>query len=126
MQVLRSCLPKHLDLFAIYTILANKISRHEKKALNTEQPPFFAILGNRVSKAVSKGLIFRMFRQSEKIRKAENPDTNQWFSAFNLASLAGFEPTAFRLGGERSILLSYRDLYEIELVTITFGFELIG
>ena len=43
-----------------------------------------------------------------------------------LASLAGFEPTAFRLGAERSILLSYRDLYEIELVTITFGFELIG
>ena len=30
------------------------------------------------------------------------------------------------LGGERSILLSYRDLYEIELVTITFGFEWIG
>ena len=38
----------------------------------------------------------------------------------------GVEPTTFRLGGERSILLSYRDLYEIELVTITFGFELIG
>ena len=34
--------------------------------------------------------------------------------------------TNCRLGGERSILLSYRDLYEIELVTITFGFELIG
>ena len=27
----------------------------------------------------------------------------------NLVSLARFEPTAFRLGGERSILLSYRD-----------------
>ena len=54
-------------------------SRHEKKALNTEQPPFFAILGNRVSKAVSKGLIFRMFRQSEKIRKAENPDKSMVF-----------------------------------------------
>ena len=40
--------------------------------------------------------------------------------------MMGVEPTAFRLGGECSILLSYRDLYEIELVTITFGFELIG
>ena len=74
MQVLRSCLQSTSICLQIYTILANKISRHEKKALNTEQPPFFAILGNRVSKAVSKGLIFRMFRQSEKIRKAENPD----------------------------------------------------
>ena len=30
------------------------------------------------------------------------------------------------LGGECSILLSYKDLYEIELGTITFGAELIG
>lgn len=44
----------------------------------------------------------------------------------NLVSLAGFEPTAFRLGGECSILLSYKDLYEIELGTIIFGAELIG
>ncbi len=30
-----------------------------------------------------------------------------------LASSAGFEPTAFRLGGGRSILLSYEDVYMI-------------
>ena len=30
-------------------------------------------------KADSKGLIFRMFRQSEKIRNAENPDKSMVF-----------------------------------------------
>ena len=103
MQVLRSCLQSTSICLQIYTILANKISRHEKKALNTEQPPFFAILGNRVSKAVSKGLIFRMFRQSEKIRKAENPDKSMVF---------GGVPGGIRTHG---LSLRRRTLYPAEL-----------
>ena len=35
------------------------------------------------------------------------------FGRCTLASLARFERAAFRLGGERSILLSYRDIYTI-------------
>ena len=47
-----------------------------------------------------------------KIRKAENLDFTR-LSALFVASLPGFEPGAFRLGGEPSILLRYRDLYQI-------------
>ena len=37
-------------------------------------------------------------------------DSIEIFRDNNLVSLTGVEPAAFRLGGERSILLSYRDL----------------
>ena len=45
--------------------------------------------------------------------KEKEPGT-QIASRLRLASLARFELTAFRLGGERSILLSYRDIYSIK------------
>ena len=49
------------------------------------------------------------------MKKALRPKTliYQWFPALVLARLARFERAAFRLGGERSILLSYRRMYEI-------------
>ena len=44
-----------------------------------------------------------------KNKKAENLETSM-FSAKFLASLRGFEPPAYRLGGGRSIQLSYSDI----------------
>ena len=35
-------------------------------------------------------------------------------------SPAGVEPTAFRLGGERSILLSYEDIFDIGFILYAF------
>ncbi len=45
----------------------------------------------------------------ESIDKRKTPEFRD-FSRIDMASPAGFEPTAFRLGGERSILLSYGDI----------------
>ena len=45
-----------------------------------------------------------------KKRKTKKP----WFSAGFLASPRGFEPPTSRLGGARSIQLSYEDLYKID------------
>ena len=42
--------------------------------------------------------------------------TKNGLQRYFLASLGRFELPAFRLGGERSILLSYRDIYEISLI----------
>ena len=45
-----------------------------------------------------------------KILESENPGKRLFLGAF-LASPARFERAAFRLGGERSILLSYGEIY---------------
>ncbi len=53
---------------------------------------------------------------SEKTRRI----SREIFLVNNLASLGGFEPPAFRLGGERSILLSYRDNYLINAQILNY------
>ena len=58
--------------------------------------------------------------QSKKGTKKLQTLKNKGFAAFLLVSPAGVEPTAFRLGGERSIQLSYEDLFTFVAIFRSF------
>ena len=57
------------------------------------------------------------------MRNAENLEKSM-FSAMFSASLRGFEPPAYRLGGGRSIQLSYSDISESMIILLAIGYIL--
>ncbi len=59
-------------------------------------------------------------REKEAITDKRKSPQNAYFTGF-LARLTGFEPVACRLGGDRSILLSYRRKYGFFNVSRPFG-----
>lgn len=91
---------KRSRLFGTFFIFLTRSFYYIIEVWNAEYK-LFTLYNNLTYLILSSVILYNYFK---KIRR---PKSSVAYFMF----LGGFEPPAFRLGGERSILLSYRNLY---------------